>query len=84
MRFILIGQCVFDVINERLFFCSEDDKARLDIEWQSETDLANREKWYTIAGQVFIPFLIAGFGTVAAGLVLERSKVFDTYFLVTL
>jgi len=35
----------------------------------------NQEKWYTIASQVFIPFLIAGFGMVATGLVLERVKV---------
>jgi ammonia channel protein AmtB len=34
------------------------------------------EKWYVVASQVFIPFMIAGFGMVAAGLVLERVKVF--------
>ena len=35
----------------------------------------NQEKWYTIGSQVFIPFMIAGCGMVAAGLVLERVKV---------
>ena len=33
------------------------------------------EKWYVVASQVFLPFMIAGFGMVAAGLVLERVKV---------
>lgn len=33
------------------------------------------EKWYTVAIQVFLPFMIAGCGMVAAGLVLERVKV---------
>jgi hypothetical protein len=36
---------------------------------------SQEEKWYTVAGEVFIPFMIAGFGMVAAGLVLERVKV---------
>jgi len=35
-----------------------------------------QEQWYIIASQVFLPFMIAGFGMVAAGLVLERVKVF--------
>ena len=35
----------------------------------------NQEKWYTVASQVFLPFMIAGFGMVAAGLVLEHVKV---------
>jgi hypothetical protein len=35
----------------------------------------NEEKWYIVASQVFLPFMIAGFGMVAAGLVLERVKV---------
>ena len=34
-----------------------------------------RESWLSIASQVFIPFMIAGFGMVAAGLVLEHVKV---------
>ena len=34
-----------------------------------------RESWLGIASQVFIPFMIAGFGMVAAGLVLEHVKV---------
>ncbi|CAF4004343.1 unnamed protein product [Adineta steineri] len=35
----------------------------------------NEEKWYIVARQVFIPFIMAGSGTVAAGLVLERVTV---------
>lgn len=33
------------------------------------------EKWYVVGSQVFLPFMIAGCGMVAAGLVLERVKV---------
>jgi hypothetical protein len=36
---------------------------------------SKKETWYVIASQVFVPFMIAGFGMVAAGLVLERVKV---------
>jgi hypothetical protein len=39
----------------------------------------NQEKWYIVASQVFLPFMIAGFGMVAAGLVLERVKVFNRF-----
>ena len=35
----------------------------------------DEQKWYTVASQVFVPFMIAGFGMVAAGLVLEHVKV---------
>lgn len=38
------------------------------------------EKWYVVASQVFLPFMVAGFGMVAAGLVLERVKVFLNQF----
>jgi hypothetical protein len=34
-----------------------------------------RETYFSIAIQVFIPFLIAGFGMVFAGLVLDRIQV---------
>ncbi|CAF0806451.1 unnamed protein product [Adineta steineri] len=39
----------------------------------------NQEKWYTIASQVFLPFMIAGFGMVGAGLVLERVKTLNLF-----
>ncbi|CAF3783954.1 unnamed protein product, partial [Rotaria sordida] len=32
------------------------------------------EKWYIVGSEVFLPFMIAGCGMVAAGLVLERVK----------
>jgi hypothetical protein len=33
------------------------------------------ERWYTIAFQIFIPYLIAGFGMVSAGIVLDKVQV---------
>ena len=39
------------------------------------------EKWYIVASQVFLPFMIAGLGMVAAGLVLERVKVSHRWLL---
>lgn len=40
-----------------------------------------KETYFSIAIQVFIPFLIAGFGMVCAGLVLDRIQVrFVQYF----
>ena len=41
------------------------------------------ERWYIVGSQVFLPFMIAGLGMVAAGLVLERVKVihrFEEFF----
>ncbi|CAF0722974.1 unnamed protein product [Adineta ricciae] len=43
----------------------------------------NEEKWYIVASQVFIPFMIAGFGMVAAGLVLERVKELSVFKEIT-
>lgn len=44
-----------------------------------EPNSENKETYFSIAIQVFIPFLIAGFGMVGAGLVLDlvqvRSKI---------
>lgn len=33
------------------------------------------EKWYAFAIQVFIPFMIAGVGTIGAGIVLGEVEV---------
>ena len=33
------------------------------------------EKWYSILIQIIIPFLIAGFGMVAAGILLDEVQV---------
>lgn len=41
------------------------------------------EKWYTVASQVFLPFMIAGCGMVAAGLVLERVKEMNVFKEIT-
>ena len=35
------------------------------------------ESWFSMASQVFLPFMVAGFGMVAAGLVLEHVKVIE-------
>ena len=53
----------------------ENDEKQADEECDPETNLVEEEKWYIVAFQVFVPFMIAGFGMVAAGLVLERVKV---------
>lgn len=34
-----------------------------------------RENWYSVALQIFIPFMIAGMGTIGAGLVLGNVEV---------
>ena len=48
---------------------------RLETEAKKDITLNDQEKWYIIASQVFLPFMIAGLGMVAAGLILERVKV---------
>lgn len=40
-----------------------------------ENNLQNKETYFSIAIQVFIPFLVAGFGMVGAGLVLDLVQV---------
>lgn len=45
--------------------------------------IGENEKWYVTAGEVFIPFMIAGFGMVAAGLVLERVKELELFKTIT-
>jgi solute carrier family 41 len=50
------------------------EKKLLDINFISSTDTPGREKWYTIGFQVLIPYIIAGFGTVGAGLVLDTVQ----------
>lgn len=40
-----------------------------------EADTQTKETYFSIAIQVFIPFLVAGFGMVGAGLVLDLVQV---------
>lgn len=40
-----------------------------------EQSTVAEEKWYTFAIQVFIPFMIAGVGTIGAGIVLGEVEV---------
>lgn len=37
--------------------------------------ILKKEKWYSIAIQIFIPFMIAGMGTIGAGIVLGKVDV---------
>ncbi|CAF4221937.1 unnamed protein product, partial [Adineta steineri] len=41
------------------------------------------EKWYIVACQVFIPFMITGFSMVGAGLVLERVNELNVFKEIT-
>lgn len=73
-----------DTMAHSFLLCIDDpigESATKTIAPEGSQDKSNpRERWYTVASQVFLPFMIAGFGMVAAGLVLERVKVF-TYVL---
>ena len=51
-----------------------DENRRKDVEYEPEENVVG-ETSFTIAFQVFIPFLIAGLGTVAAGLLLDKVQV---------
>ena len=37
------------------------------------------ERWYTILAQVIVPFIIAGFGMVGAGVVLDIVQHWELY-----
>lgn len=43
------------------------------------TSLLKREKWYSVTLQIFIPFMIAGMGTIGAGLVLGSVEEYDVF-----
>lgn len=61
---------------------NENDNGKLpDIVAEATTcnETQSEETFLSIAIQVFIPFLIAGFGMVCAGLVLDRIQV--TYLI---
>ncbi|EDO45085.1 predicted protein [Nematostella vectensis] len=49
------------------------------IRTKGDKSPAVEETWFVIALQVFFPFLIAGFGTVAAGLVLDIVQHWKVY-----
>lgn len=44
-------------------------------EVEAETTAIDKEHWYSITLQVFIPFMIAGIGTIGAGIVLGNVEV---------
>lgn len=42
----------------------------------TETEVTlKKEKWYSLFIQIFIPFMIAGVGTIGAGIVLGKVEV---------
>lgn len=55
----------------------ETNARQRNVRYTMVSDDEDEEKWYIIGSQVFLPFMIAGFGMVAAGLVLENVKVLD-------
>jgi hypothetical protein len=61
-----------------MFHCVDTIIRQRNDRYATTTDDDDEEKWYIIASQVFIPFMVAGFGMVAAGLVLENVKVWAT------
>lgn len=38
------------------------------------------EKWYSATLQIFVPFCLAGFGTIGAGIVLDNVNVYIIIF----
>lgn len=39
------------------------------------------EKWYSVTLQIFVPFCLAGLGTIGAGVVLDNVKVCIKYLI---
>jgi len=64
-----------------------DDDSNVDCEpllnHENDSDqvfiLISPERWYTIALQIFIPYLIAGCGMVAAGIVLDKVQHWEVF-----
>lgn len=50
-----------------------------DSDVEVEKSTLEHEHWYTIALQVFIPFMIAGCGTIGAGIVLGKVEAYDVF-----
>ena len=64
-------EVVEDEAQSLLSSCSSENENQVDFDITSTTT----EKSLMIALQVFLPFLVAGFGTVAAGLLLDVVQV---------
>ena len=47
----------------------------MSIDCKTDSAILSNERWYMILLQVIFPFLIAGFGMVAAGVVLDNVQV---------
>lgn len=67
-----------NVSNKDVFFKGFDKQKSMEsvLSTASECEaLLKKEKWYSVSIQIFIPFMIAGIGTIGAGLVLGRVEV---------
>ena len=59
---------------------SQEDIDRTSFEKISETKEVQEENIFQLVLQIFIPFLIAGFGTVGAGMILNFTQVSQICF----
>jgi len=77
MRMNNIGDSDDDSSEDEIFNVGNGDKIMLtdvDIDGRSSS-----ERWYTTLLQIFVPFLLAGLGMVAAGLVLDIVQHWDVF-----
>ncbi|KAF2885690.1 hypothetical protein ILUMI_20463 [Ignelater luminosus] len=51
----------------------------LNAQTEKNLDCLKNEKWYFVALQVAVPFLIAGMGTIGAGLILGMVEEFEVF-----
>ena len=49
----------------------------------SKTTQASSERWYVTLAQIFFPFLLAGLGMVAAGIVLDIVQHWTVFIQIT-
>lgn len=55
-----------------------DRRGPADVDTSEDTGDIREETWFEIALQVFFPYIVAGFGTVGAGMVLDVIQVRKT------
>ena len=73
-----------DVSDQRSPLLGELNEDELQTEITGTGDTTLEEGSFTIGLQVFFPFLIAGFGTVSAGILLDVVQVTKSYYLTCL
>lgn len=67
------GSCVYNDMNEEK--CSKNDE----IMNNNDSNILITEKWYYLTLQVVVPFLLAGMGTIGAGLVLATVYKYPVF-----